>query len=183
MGHNDVKDALRAKNSLGGPLLRPPFLKNIGGSGNNDSDEIRSSITINRPAETLFTLWRKPETLPLLMNHFATIDILNHTDSRWRVNTPFGALIEWRARIVDEKPGEYIYWRSLEGARIPNEGRLSFKPAQSGPGSEVTLMIRFDPPGGLLGKKIGQMFDVLSKDMLTKTLRRFKELAENNGVT
>ncbi|MCL2891259.1 SRPBCC family protein [Brenneria tiliae] len=162
--------------------MRPSFLKNIGIISNSDSDEIRSSIIIDRPAETLFALWRKPETLPVLMNHFATIDILNHTDSRWRVNTPFGALIEWQARIVDEAPGKYIYWRSLPGARIPNEGRLSFKPAPSGAGTEVTLMIRFDPPGGLLGKKISQMFDILSKDMLTKTLSRFKKLAESDGT-
>nr|WP_113868625.1 SRPBCC family protein [Brenneria salicis] len=162
--------------------VRPSFLKNLGIKGEKDSDEIRSSITIDRPAETLFALWRKPETLPVLMNHFATIDILNYTDSRWRVNTPFGALIEWRARIVDEKNGEYIHWRSLEGARIPNEGRLSFKPAPSGTGTEVTLMIRFDPPGGLLGKKISQMFDILSKEMLTKTLQRFKNLAENDDA-
>ncbi|PWC10042.1 cyclase [Brenneria roseae subsp. americana] len=162
--------------------MRPSFLKNIGIKSEKDSDEIRSSITIDRPAETLFALWRKPETLPVLMNHFATIDILNHTDSRWRVNTPFGALIEWQARIIDEKTGEYIHWRSLEGARIPNEGRLSFRPAPSGTGTEVTLMIRFDPPGGLLGKKISQMFDILSKDMLTKTLQRFKSLAENDSA-
>ncbi|MCG8710956.1 SRPBCC family protein [Brenneria sp. 4F2] len=154
----------------------------MGAGGHSGSDEIRSSITINRSAETLFTLWRKPETLPILMNHFAAIDILNETDSRWSVNTPFGSLIEWRARIVDEKPGEYIYWRSLEGARIPNEGRLSFRPAPSGRGTDVTLMIRFDPPGGLLGKKISQMFDILSKDMLTKTLLRFKDLAENDDA-
>lgn len=160
--------------------MRPSFLKNIGIKSEKDSDEFRSCITIHRPAETLFDLWRKPETLPILMNHFATIDILNYTDSLWRVNTPFGALIEWRARIVDEKKGEYIHWRSLEGARIPNEGRLSFRAAPTGHGTEVTLTIRFDPPGGLLGKKISQMFDVLSKDMLTKTLQRFKNLAEDD---
>lgn len=141
--------------------------------------QLSSSIIIERPAETLFALWRKPETLPVLMDHFAQIDILNPTDSRWRVTMPFGPSLEWQARIVDEQPGQFIYWRSLAGAFIPNEGRLSFRLAPQG--TEVTLSIRFDPPGGLLGQKISQLFQSLSQDMLSKTLQRFKQMAEHDA--
>ncbi|MEH2922805.1 SRPBCC family protein [Samsonia erythrinae] len=155
----------------------PSFLKKTAAKNGSYANEISSSITINSPAERLFALWRKPETLPILMGHFASIDILNHTDSNWRINTPIGALIEWQARIIDEKPGEYIHWRSLEGARVPNEGQLYFRPV--GTETVVTLTIRYNPPGGLIGKKIGQMFDLFSRDMLTKTLYRFKKLAED----
>lgn len=157
----------------------PSFLKKTAEKNGSYANEITSTITIDSPAERLFALWRKPETLPILMGHFASIEILNHTDSNWRINTPIGALIEWQARIIDEKPGEYIHWRSLAGARVPNEGRLSFQPATSEVGTAVTLTIRYNPPGGLIGKKIGQMFDMFSRDMLTKTLYRFKKLAED----
>lgn len=157
----------------------PSFLRRTAAKNGSYANEISSSITIDRPAERLFDLWRKPETLPILMGHFASIEILNYTDSNWRINTPIGALIEWQARIIDEKPGEYIHWRSLEGARVPNEGRLSFQPATSEAGTTVTLTIRYNPPGSLIGKKIGQMFDMFSRDMLTKTLYRFKKLAED----
>lgn len=153
------------------------FLRNMGVKGPN-ATSFGKSIVIDRPADMLFDLWRKPETLPVLMNHFAQIEILNATDSLWRVKAPIGPSIEWTARIVGEQPGSFIHWCSLEGARIPNEGKLSFQPAPQGRGTEVTLTIYFDAPGGLLGRQIGQMFALLSKEMLNNTLQRFKKLAE-----
>ncbi|MEH0832293.1 SRPBCC family protein [Pectobacterium cacticida] len=157
----------------------PSFLKNFAAQDDNYANTISGNIMINRPAERLYELWRKPETLPILMGHFASIEILNDTDSNWRINTPIGALIEWQARIIDEKSGEYIHWRSLKGARVPNEGRLSFQQPTPQMSTVVTLTIRYNPPGGLIGRKIGQMFDLFSRDMLTKTLHRFKKLAED----
>ncbi|QDX31119.1 SRPBCC family protein [Dickeya poaceiphila] len=154
------------------------FLRGLGMTDSH-ADELSSSLIIHQPAEVLFDLWRKPETLPVLMNHVAHIDIINRTDSLWRMKAPFGQYIEWRARIIDEQPGQFIHWRSLPGARIPNEGRLSFRPAPNGKGTAVTLSIRFDPPGGFLGRTISQMFQLLPKEMLHKTLLRFKQIAEH----
>lgn len=158
--------------------MRPSFLKSVAIAGRRQPDTLSSAIVIDRPADELYALWRAPETLPVLMSHFATISILNRTDSLWRINTPLGSLLEWQARIVEEKPGEALHWRSLEGALIPNEGRLSFRPAADGTGTEVTLLIRFNPPGGLVGRKISRLFDVFSQDMLAQTLHRFKKMAE-----
>ncbi|MFP1840433.1 SRPBCC family protein [Lonsdalea quercina] len=153
------------------------FLNNMGVKGPN-ATRFGKSIVIDLPADMLFDLWRKPETLPVLMNHFARIDILNATDSLWRVKAPLGPSIEWTARIVEEQPGSFIHWCSLAGARVPNEGKLVFQPAPQGKGTEVTLTIYFDAPGGFLGRQIGQMFALLSKEMLNNTLQRFKKLAE-----
>lgn len=159
--------------------MRPSFLKALGFTDKPQENTLSGTILIDRPADMLYDLWRKPETLPVLMNHFATITILNQTDSLWRVNTPLGALLEWRARIVEEKRGEALHWRSLEGALVPNDGRLAFRPAPHGTGTEVTLLIRFTPPGGLIGRKLGQLFTLFSNDMLQQTLERFKKMADN----
>ena len=161
--------------------MPPSFLKSFGFSGKKDAETLSGSIIIDRPADVLYALWRKPESLPVLMNHFARITILNQTDSLWRVNTPLGALLEWRARIDVERPGEAMHWHSLPGALVPNDGQLSFKPAPNGQGTEVTLLIRFTPPGGLVGRKLGQLFAVFSGDMLQQTLQRFKRMADELG--
>ncbi|MBX9447052.1 SRPBCC family protein [Dickeya chrysanthemi] len=145
----------------------------------NHTDRLSSSLIIHRSADVLFDLWRNPQTLPVLMNHVAHIDIINRTDSLWRMKAPFGQYIEWKARIEDEQPGEFIYWRSLPGARIPNEGRLSFRPLPNSESTEVTLSIRFNPPGGILGRTLSQVFQLLPKEMLNKTLLRFKQMAEH----
>ncbi|ACT05851.1 cyclase/dehydrase [Dickeya chrysanthemi Ech1591] len=143
------------------------------------TDRLSSSLIIHRSADVLFDLWRNPQTLPVLMNHVAHIDIINRTDSLWRMKAPFGQYIEWKARIEDEQPGEFIYWRSLPGARIPNEGSLSFRPLPNSESTEVTLSIRFNPPGGILGRTLSQVFQLLPKEMLNKTLLRFKQMAEH----
>ncbi|MBP2859938.1 SRPBCC family protein [Dickeya oryzae] len=153
------------------------------GMMDNHADQLSSSLIIRQSADVLFDLWRNPETLPVLMNHVAHIDIINHTDSLWRMKAPFGQYIEWRARIEDEQPGQFIYWRSLPGAKIPNEGCLVFRPIPNSENTEVTLSIRFDPPGGFLGKALSQVFQLLPKEMLHKTLLRFKQMAEHPGPT
>ena len=38
-----------------------------------------------------------------------------------------------------------------DGASLPSEGEVQFRPAPGDRGTEVTLRIRFDPPGGALG--------------------------------
>lgn len=157
--------------------MRPSFLKALGFTDKPQANTLSGTIVIDRPAEMLYDLWRKPETLPLLMGHFATITILNQTDSLWRINTPLGAMLEWRARIVEERRGEALHWRSLEGALVPNDGRLTFRPDPNGAGTEVTLLICFTPPGGPIGRKLGQLFTLFSNDMLQKTLERFKQMA------
>lgn len=157
------------------------FFKSLGFTTKSAPDALSDSITIAHPTDALYALWRKPETLPVLMSHFATITILNQTDSLWRANTPLGALLEWRARIEEEKPGEAMYWRSLPGALVPNEGRLTFSPALNGEVT-VTLWIRFTPPGGLVGRKVGQLFTLFSRDMLKQTLERFKKMADEQGL-
>ncbi len=155
----------------------PPFIRTAGMT-DRFTDHISSSLFIPQPAALLFDLWRNPKTLPVLMEHVARIDIINDTDSRWRMKAPLGQYIEWQARIMDEQPGQYIYWHSLPGARIPNDGRLTFRPQRERGGTEVTLSIRFEPPGGFFGKTLSQMFQLLPKEMLHKTLLRFRDMAE-----
>lgn len=157
--------------------MRPSLLNVLGFGASSQKNTLSGSVVIDRSAQALYDLWRKPETLPLLMGHFASITILNQTDSLWRINTPLGALLEWRARIVEEKRGEVLQWRSLEGALVPNEGHLSFRPAPTGKGTEVTLLIHFTPPGGLIGRKLGHLFTLFSNDMLQKTLEKFTTMA------
>ncbi|AUH14977.1 cyclase [Dickeya solani] len=162
----------------GGEDNVPPAFLRRSGITDNHTDRLSSSLVIYRPADVLFDLWRDPKTLPVLMNHVAHIDIINSTDSLWRMKAPLGQYIEWQARIVDEQPGQFIHWCSLPGARIPNDGRLSFRPDPHSDGTKVTLSIRFDPPGGFLGRTLSQVFQLLPKEMLHKTLLRFKQMAE-----
>ncbi|WP_206057802.1 SRPBCC family protein [Nissabacter sp. SGAir0207] len=153
-------------------------------TGVEKSDEpvIRSWITVGRPAAELHRLWRQPDTLPQVMGHFAQIEVTSPTEARWRVEGPLGKTFDWQTRVVDEAEGQFIHWRSLEEADVPNEGRLIFRPAPGNKGTELTLVVRFDPPGGILGEKLTSLFDLMPKETFSKALRRFKSLAETGEI-
>lgn len=157
-------------------------VENSGAHPGHDEPGLRRSILINRSPEELYALWRDPGTLPRIMNHFAKITILSDTSSRWQVKLPLGRKLEWEAHIVDEQPGRYISWASEQDASVPNAGRLSFLPVSQERGTEVTLAMHFDPPGGILGDWLSKKMDVVPEAMLSQALRRFKNLAETGEI-
>lgn len=75
-----------------------------------------------------------------------------------------------------------IAWRSVEDADIPDEGELRLRPAPGEWGTELALTLQFTPPGGALGKKVTTLFDLLLKEVASKTLHRFKSLAETGEI-
>jgi uncharacterized membrane protein len=143
---------------------------------------LRRWITVGQPADRLYALWRDPATLPQVMRHFAEISVINDTEAEWHVEGPLKKSYRWRSRITDQQPGVVIAWESLEGADVPNEGMLQFRPAPGEWGTELTLTLRFNPPGGALGKKVTAFLDLFPKEQLSKALHRFKSLAETGEI-
>ncbi|TPW44686.1 SRPBCC family protein [Mixta tenebrionis] len=143
---------------------------------------LRRWITVGQPADRLYKLWCDPATLPQIMHHFAEVSVINDTDAEWRLPGPLKKSYRWRSRIVDRQPGVVIAWESLEGADVPNEGMLQFRPAPGEWGTELTLTLRFNPPGGALGQKVTAFLDLFPQEQLSKALHRFKSLAETGEI-
>jgi uncharacterized membrane protein len=82
-----------------------------------------------------------------------------------------------------DRPGEGIGWRSLSDGAISNEGRLRFQSAPAGRGTVVTLHVRFDPPGGGLGKGVLGLLGSTPLHLVADgALRRFKNLVETGEI-
>lgn len=143
---------------------------------------VESFITINRSPVELYRLWREPRILPQIMGHFAEINTIGEDSARWSVRAPLGQSIEWDARIVEDRPDEFVRWESAEGASVPNEGSVQFRPAPAGRGTEVRLSFRFDPPGGVLGSAAASLLSLVPDALAAKALRRFKALAETGEI-
>ncbi|RRZ95567.1 SRPBCC family protein [Erwinia sp. 198] len=143
---------------------------------------LRRWISIGLPATDLFALWLAPDTLPRIMSHFAEVTPINKSDAHWQIDGPAGKKYGWESRIVEAQPGEIIAWQSLEGADIPNEGKLVLTPAPGEWGTELALTLTFTPPGGTLGKKVTTFFDLLPKEIASIALHRFKSLAETGEI-
>ena len=161
------------------------------GVGTREPASVEKSVTVGRPAEELYGLWRDPESLAAIMAHFAEVtpaedgdggDGGDGTRQHWEVRGPADRSVSWDSEIVEERPGELLRWESLPGADLPNEGSVRFRDAPDDRGTAVTLSMRFDPPGGRLGDAAAEYLGVLPEAVTMKSLRRFKSLAETGEM-
>ncbi len=143
------------------------------------SIDVRHSITIDRPREELFAIWRDFSKLPQFMDHLERVDVLSETNSHWVTKGPVGFTVEWDAEIVDEREGEWIAWRAIEPAQVPNNGTVMFRDAPGG-GTEVFVTLEAQPPAGRLGDLVARMFGRSPDRQVRMALERFKQMAEGN---
>lgn len=139
--------------------------------------DVRHSVVIARPREELYAIWRDFSTLPQFMDYLERVEVMSPTVSRWVTKGPAGTSVEWNAEIVDERDGEWIAWRSIEPAQVPNNGTVMFREAPGG-GTEVFVTMEAQPPAGKLGDFAARMFGRSPDRQVRVALERFKEMAE-----
>jgi uncharacterized membrane protein len=169
----------------GGQLRRGPGP--AVGNGRGDAlahvPEVERSITIGKTADELYERWQDPKTLPQIMDGFATAPASGDGRMHWRVAGPLGHAYDWDSETVNDRPGEGIGWRSLDGAAVPNEGSVSFRPGPADRGTVVTLRFRFDPPGGVLAEAAVKLLGRTPLNLAADgVLRRFKSLVETGEI-
>lgn len=142
---------------------------------------IGCTVTINRPRTELFSYWRDFANLPSFMDNVVSVDVRGDV-SHWVVKAPGGRTVEWDAVITEEIEGETIGWASMDGADVPNSGRIDFRDAQGDRGTIVRATIVYDPPAGVVGKLIAKMFQREPAIQARRDLRRFKQLMETGEV-
>lgn len=147
-----------------------------------DAPEIERAITVGRPAGELSGFWRDAERLTRIAGEFAEVTGAGEGRLHWTARGPLGRTLSWETRVVEERPGELLRWESIEDASVPNEGEVRFEPAPGDRGTEVTLRVRFDPPGGRLGDAAMRLLGVVPGTLVGTALRRFKSLAETGEV-
>ena len=145
-------------------------------------EQVKKSITVNRPRQEVFQFWRRFDNLARFMHHLIRVDVMGPTRSHWVAKGPGGAEVEWDAEIVEEQPNEYILWRSLEGSDVANSGAVRFKDAPADRGTEVLVELHYDAPGGKAGATVAKWLGEDPTQQLTDDLRRFKQVLETGEV-
>lgn len=149
----------------------------------NRGVKIVRAITIRKPAAELYAFWRDFTNLPQVIKHPVDITVESELDSHWSVSAPPGdRRVEWDATVINEKANELIAWRSRTGAEIPNAGSVRFEPAPGDEGTEVTVALEYDPPGGKLGALLAKLSGEEGGQQVMETLRRFKALMEAGEI-
>lgn len=141
------------------------------------------AVTINRPRDELYRHFRDFSNLPGFMDNVERIDVVDPRRSRWVVKAPGGKTVEWDAEVTEEREGELIAWTSLEGADVPNSGRVTFRDATGGRGTVVTAEILYDPPAGIVGRIVATLFQREPSIQSRRDLARFKQLMETGEIS
>jgi uncharacterized membrane protein len=139
---------------------------------------IVSAITVHAPPADVYAFWRQFENLPRVMPHLERVESRGEGLTHWVTRAPFRGTVEWDAEIVEDRPGEQITWRSIEGSGVRNAGSVRFRPAPRDLGTEITLDMEVDVPGGPLGTVVAALGGEDPEQQVSDALRRLKQVLE-----
>lgn len=149
--------------------------------GNRGIKVVRA-VTVLRPAEELYRFWRDVTNLPQVINHPVTITAASRDESHWVVSAPLGRTVEWDSLVINDEPNRLIAWRSREGGDVDHAGSVRFEAAPGDEGTEVTVSLEYDPPGGKLGAAVAKLTRDSAGSQVYDALRRFKALMEAGEI-
>ncbi|MCY7285681.1 MAG: cyclase [Cyanobacteria bacterium CAN_BIN43] len=146
--------------------------------------KVEKTVSIfNKSPEDLYQFWHNFENLPSFMRHLKSVTVINEQRSHWVVNAPGNSTVEWDAEIVIDDPEmKLIAWSSVADATIDNSGFVRFQAAPPGRGTEVKVVLEYNPPGGIVGMTIAKLFGEEPEQQLGDDLRRFKQLMETGEI-
>jgi uncharacterized membrane protein len=139
---------------------------------------VERGITIQKSIDEVFDFWRDLANLPKFMEHVIDVKTVDDRRSHWTVQAPMGRTVEWDAEIIHEVRNQVIGWKTVEGADVKHAGSVQFRELPAGRGTELRVELRYDPPGGHLGKWIAAILGEEPSEQVASDLRRLKRLLE-----
>lgn len=150
--------------------------------GRGEGIKVEQSVSINRPVLEVYRFWRNFENLPRFMDHLEAVTVIDETRSHWVAKGPAGTKVEWDAVIHNEIEDELIAWRSLPGSEINNAGSVHFEPRTDGSGTEVRVVLSYEPPAGRLGAAVAKLLGEEPSRQVEEDLRRLKQVMDAGEV-
>lgn len=143
---------------------------------------VEESVTILRPREELFRYWRDLSNLPRIMRHLQSVQSTGDGRSHWVAKGPMGILVEWDAEVITERENELIGWRSVGDSEVDTAGSVHFTTAPGDRGTEVKVVLKYDPPAGQIGVAVARLLGESPSQQIHDDLRRFKQIMEVGTV-
>lgn len=142
--------------------------------------KVEREITVQAPADTVYSVWRNFENFPNFMSNIEEVQETGTGRSHWKAKGPLGAHAEWDAEIVVDEPAQAIAWRSIdgEGSNVCTHGAVRFN--EEGDATRLFVTLSYDAPAGGLGEFAAKVFANPEKQ-IEEDLRRFKEMVEGQG--
>lgn len=143
---------------------------------------VGKTVTINRPRTELYRFWRNFGNLADFMENIVSVEEIEVGRMRWIIKAPLGTNVMVDTRIVDDRPDSLIAWRSVDGSQIATEGKVTFRDAPVGRGTEVEAIIAYRPPAGEIGRLVASLFSREPLVQGRRELKRLKMLMETGEI-
>jgi uncharacterized membrane protein len=147
-----------------------------------DPTHVKAAITVWRAPDEAYAFWHDFTNFPRFMAHLESVEPAGGGHSHWKAKAPIRGSVEWDAELVEDLPSRLIAWRSVDGADVDNSGRVDFKPAPGGVGTEIHVDMRYAAPGGVVGTTVAKLFGEEPQQQVEDDLRRFKQLLEAGEI-
>jgi uncharacterized membrane protein len=137
---------------------------------------------IDRRREELFAIWRNFDRLPSFISELESVTSLGNGRSHWVAKLPGEKRVEWDAEIVNEIPGQLVAWKTIGDPDVAHAGSVHFTDAPSGRGTDMRIVLDYEPPGGRLGALVAAFTRHFGQDPDTKIraeLERFRVAVEH----
>lgn len=143
---------------------------------------VERSVTVGKHADELSVYLYDPVNLAQIAGDFAEVTAEDEDRYRWAVRGPLDRELVWDMELVEDEPDETLRWETVDGAMIPTEWTITYRPAPDERGTEVTLEVQIDPPGGHLVRETLARLDVVPEAVVGTALDRLKSLAETGEI-
>ena len=144
--------------------------------------EFRRSATVNRDRSEVYAFWRDVQNLPRFMPDLISVEERGDATSHWVAKGPAGKTVAWDATTTADEPNHRIAWQSAPSAEVSNSGEVLFRDAPAGRGTEVTVVVQYDPPLGAVGRTVAKLFSEEPDQQVRNTLRALKQVLEAGEI-
>jgi uncharacterized membrane protein len=144
--------------------------------------KVEKTITVNRPASELYHFWRNLTNLPSAFKHLKAVEKQDGNTSHWVAAGLANLSVEWDAEVLTDHENSLIAWRSLPGSQVETAGSVRFQPTNNDRGTQVTVSMKYNPPGGIVADKVASWLGGGLETTLTEDLRNFKSLMEAGEI-
>jgi uncharacterized membrane protein len=140
------------------------------------------SLVINSPPQRLYEFWRQLDNLPRFMKHLKSVEVLDEHVSRWVAIGAGGLRVQWESEIVEDRPNEFISWRTREGSTVHHSGTVRFEPAPGQRGTVVRVELLHGAPRGRVAARAAKILGAAPEAAIRDDLRRLKQLMETGEI-
>lgn len=136
------------------------------------------TVTIQRTREEVFQFCCDLNNLSKITQHSARVSDCGDGVTRWIIDAPTGMTVTADVQHIADRPGEEISWKSTASSQIETRGKVLFRDAPAGRGTEVEAITAYRPPLGEFGKIVTKLFGDDPAVQTRHALKRMKMLME-----